>query len=155
MVSLSPSSPTSSTNPTNPTSPVSSAINTQPQAGTLGTGITVPGMSIAPQPRPRAAVSAGAREQARRDALQTGVRAEQKVQSEQEKQQNDAIASMGTVPGFDAYQSAKLPDAQFYAARDIYRNATIPDNRRAQRALSERSDRIHQEMVNQQYGSKQ
>lgn len=91
-----------------------------------------------------------ARTAARTTAMQTSTRAERTV-SAQEQQQNDTIAAMGTVPGFDAYSNTRIPDAAFYATREIYRNATIPDNRRAQRALSERSDRIHKQIVDSQY----
>jgi hypothetical protein len=51
-------------------------------------------------------------------------------------------------PGFAAY-SVTMPDVAFYAARDIYRDQHTVDNARALRALS--SDRLHQDMVNQQY----
>lgn len=54
-------------------------------------------------------------------------------------------------PGFDAYQNGRLPDGAFYAPREIYRNQRPVDNARAQRALSGGSDRLHQEMINQQY----
>jgi hypothetical protein len=58
---------------------------------------------------------------------------------------------MGTVPGFDQYQQVNLSDAVFYTSKEIYRNRTLPDNPRAQRALSQRSDRLHQEMIDEQY----
>jgi len=54
-------------------------------------------------------------------------------------------------PGFDAYQNGRLPDGAFYAPREIYRNQRPVDNARVQRALSGGSDRLHQEMINQQY----
>lgn len=88
---------------------------------------------------------------ARTMALQSVAQAEQVVLNAQEQQQADMISSMGTVPGFDTYSATRIPDAAFYTPREIYRNATIPDNRRAQRALSERSDRIHQQIVDSQY----
>jgi hypothetical protein len=61
------------------------------------------------------------------------------------------MASLSTVPGFSAYEQAKLPDIPFYKAEDIYRRATIADNARALRQLNQRSDRIHKEMVDEQY----
>lgn len=67
------------------------------------------------------------------------------------QQQNSVIDQMGSVPGFAAYQNAGLPDAPFYPAKDIYRGVVIRDNAQAQRALSQRSDRLHQEMINEQY----
>lgn len=59
------------------------------------------------------------------------------------------IASMATQPaGYQAY-SMMIPDVAFYAPREIYRNQVNVDNARLLRGLG--SDRLHQEMVNQQY----
>ena len=59
------------------------------------------------------------------------------------------IVSMATQPaGYQAY-SMMIPDAAFYAPREIYRNQVNVDNARLLRVLG--SDRLHQEMVNQQY----
>jgi hypothetical protein len=59
------------------------------------------------------------------------------------------ITRMATQPaGYQAYSFA-LADAPFYAPREIYRNQVNVDNARVLRQLS--SDRLHQEMVNQQY----
>jgi hypothetical protein len=121
---------------TSTTSPTSQ-INTSPQ---LGTGLTVSG--ITPQPT--------AQQQRRTQAAQTQ-RAERARQDPQQQQQAQQVAQMGTVPGFDQYQQVNLPDAVFYTSKEIYRNRTLPDNPRAQRALSQRSDRLHQEMIDEQY----
>jgi hypothetical protein len=60
-----------------------------------------------------------------------------------------SIASIATVPaGFDAYNVA-LRDVAFYAPKEIYRNQRVVDNARALRQMS--SDRLHQDMVDQQY----
>jgi hypothetical protein len=72
----------------------------------------------------------------------------------QKQQDNDlaggvSIARMAIVPaGFDAYNVA-LKDVAFYAPREIYRNQRTVDNARALRQLG--SDRLHQQMVEQQY----
>ena len=59
------------------------------------------------------------------------------------------IASMATQPqGYQAYAVA-MPDASFYAPREIYRNQANVDNVRLLRGLA--SDRLHQELVNLQY----
>lgn len=59
------------------------------------------------------------------------------------------IASMAIQPvGYQAY-SMMIPDVAFYAPREIYRNQVNVDNTRLLRSLG--SDRLHQEMVNQQY----
>lgn len=121
---------------TSTTSPTSQ-INTSPQ---LGTGLTVSG--ITPQPT--------AQQQRRTQAAQAQ-RAERARQDPQQQQQAQQVAQMGSVPGFDQYQKVNLPDAVFYTSKEIYRNRTLPDNPRAQRALSQRSDRLHQEMIDEQY----
>lgn len=62
---------------------------------------------------------------------------------------NVTIASIATQPvGFNAY-SYVLKDAPFYAVKEIYKNQAVVDNARAMRQLS--SDRLHQQMVDQQY----
>jgi len=72
----------------------------------------------------------------------------------QKAQDNDAaggvsIAQMARIPvGFEAYNIA-LKDVAFYAPKEIYRNQRTVDNARALRQLG--SDRLHQEMVEQQY----
>jgi hypothetical protein len=53
-----------------------------------------------------------------------------------------------TPVGFSAYNVA-LRDVAFYAPKEIYRNQRTVDNVRALRNLA--SDRLHQEMVDQQY----
>lgn len=50
---------------------------------------------------------------------------------------------------FNAYLTAQLRDAQFYAQKEIYKGQVNVDNARALRGLG--TDRLHQEMVNQQY----
>jgi len=123
---------------TSATSPTSQTTNT-PQ---LGTGLVVPGFN--PQP---------SLQQQRRAQAAEAQRAERAKRDPQQQQQAQQIAQIGTVPGFDQYTQAKLPDAIFYQTKEIYRNRTLPDNQRAQRALNQRSDRLHQEMINEQYRS--
>ena len=79
----------------------------------------------------------------------------QQKQAEQKKQPNEAAAGgvsmndfAATPAGFSAYQT-QLADAAFYAPKEIYRGQVNVDNRRAMRGLG--SDRLHQEMVRQQY----
>jgi len=61
------------------------------------------------------------------------------------------IASIAKQPqGFDSYMGA-LADAQFYAPKEIYRNQRVVDNARVLRGLTGGSDRLHQQMVDQQY----
>ena len=59
------------------------------------------------------------------------------------------IASMAIQPaGYQAY-SVMMPDVAFYAPKEIYKNQVNVDNVRLLRGLG--NDRLHQEMVNQQY----
>jgi hypothetical protein len=95
--------------------------------------------------------SATARQRALANARSANSSAQGQVRDSQTQQQEDALAAMATVPGFDAYQNAVIPDTQFYQPRDIYRGVVIRDNDRAQRALSQRSDRLHREMIDEQY----
>jgi hypothetical protein len=69
----------------------------------------------------------------------------------EEKKEEDKIAALSTIPGFSAYENARLPDLPFYKVEEIYKRVTLPDNQRAQRLLNQRSDRIHREMVDEQY----
>jgi hypothetical protein len=63
------------------------------------------------------------------------------------------ISSIATQPqGFDAYSQLMLRDAAFYKPYEIYKGQVNVDNARALRQLS--SDRLHQEMINQQYQRK-
>ena len=63
------------------------------------------------------------------------------------------IASIAIQPkGFDVYATLIIKDADFYAPKDIYGNQKTIDNARALRLLS--SDRLHQEMIDQQYKAK-
>lgn len=52
-------------------------------------------------------------------------------------------------PGFDAYSAFTLKDIAFYKPDEVYKNQVNVDNARALRQLS--SDRLHNEMVEQQY----
>ena len=52
---------------------------------------------------------------------------------------------------FTAYVNKQLADAQFYQTESIYRDQEPVDNRRSLRLLSGANDRLHQEMVNDQY----
>jgi hypothetical protein len=61
------------------------------------------------------------------------------------------LSSIATVPqGFNAY-SFVLKDAAFYEPKEVYKNQKTVDNIRLLRGLTGGSDRLHQEMVDQQY----
>jgi hypothetical protein len=59
------------------------------------------------------------------------------------------ISSIAVTPkGYEQY-TFTLSDARFYEPKEIYKNQSVTDNVRLLRGLG--SDRLHQEMVNQQY----
>lgn len=60
-----------------------------------------------------------------------------------------AIESIARQPANYAQYFTTIPDAAFYAPKEIYKNQKTIDNVKALRSLS--SDRLHQEMINQQY----
>lgn len=74
-----------------------------------------------------------------------------KTLDEQMANQSYVVATMSFVPGFEAYGQVRLPDAQFYAPREIYRGQQNVDNRRLLQGLTGGSDRRHADMVNSQY----
>lgn len=59
------------------------------------------------------------------------------------------IESIAKQPTNYAQYFTMIPDAAFYAPKEIYRNQKTIDNERAFRSLG--SDRLHQQMIDQQY----
>jgi hypothetical protein len=53
-------------------------------------------------------------------------------------------------PGFNSY-STVIPDQQFYAQREVYKNQRVVDNTKAARFLNAASEWLHEQMVDQQY----
>ena len=64
--------------------------------------------------------------------------------------QNVVIAAMGFTPGFQAY-SVIMPDGVGYRPYQVYPNQRNVDNARTLRRMSGASDRLHTQMVDQQY----
>jgi hypothetical protein len=64
--------------------------------------------------------------------------------------QGTVVALMGFVPGFDAYGTARIIDINGQQMARLYGRATV-DNRAALRGLTGASDRLHSDMVDQQY----
>ena len=50
------------------------------------------------------------------------------------------------------YTSLTIKDATFYKSEEVYRGQRNVDNQRLLRGLTGASDRVHQEMVDMQYG---
>jgi hypothetical protein len=67
--------------------------------------------------------------------------------------QNVVVQAMGFTPGFDAYGRVTLPDAQGYQPFEIYPGQRNIDNPAGRRFLTG-SDRLHADMVDQQYGGR-
>ena len=62
-----------------------------------------------------------------------------------------SLTAMAIVPvGYNAYSSI-IPDSTFYAPKEIYRNQKVVDNARAQRLLNGASDKVYEQMLEQQY----
>ena len=59
------------------------------------------------------------------------------------------IESIAKQPANYAQYFTMIPDVAFYEPKEVYKNQKTVDNARALRQLS--SDRLHQEMINQQY----
>lgn len=151
--SVSPASPTSvlqqqpvqqvQTQPSQQTS-----TSSQPQQQTSS--------SSSSQPSSRQAIQERRMEQARQQAVERGknLAKDMGAAASLEKQieiQGVVLSAMAYVPGFDAYGKTKIPDAMFYAPYQVYGNQKTIDNARASRRLFGGSDRLHQEMVDQQY----
>ena len=62
---------------------------------------------------------------------------------------NVTIESIAKQPANYAQYFTVIPDVAFYTPKEIYKNQKTVDNARALRQLS--SDKLHQDMVNQQY----
>jgi hypothetical protein len=62
---------------------------------------------------------------------------------------NVSIESIAKQPANYAQYFVMMPDVAFYAPKEIYRNQKTVDNVRALRQMS--SDKLHQQMVDQQY----
>jgi hypothetical protein len=87
--------------------------------------------------------------------LQTSTSMQQKASVNTNASDNEIaggvnISRMATAPvGYNQYLNLVIADAAFYAPKEIYKGQKTVDNVRALRQMS--SDRLHQEMVNQQY----
>lgn len=112
--------------------------------------------SSSSQPSQRQTLQERRMEQARQQAVERGknLAKDMGAAASLEKQmevQGVVLSAMAYVPGFDAYGKTKIPDAMFYAPYQVYGNQKTIDNARASRRLFGGSDRLHQEMVDQQY----
>lgn len=113
----------------------------------------VPPMPLQPLSR-GAAVTESIETQVNTESIQTQLSTEtvkKNVQSNDLAGSVD-IASIATQPkGYDLYSQLVIKDVAFYKVEDIYKNQRTIDNVRLMRGLQGGSDRLHQEMVDQQY----
>ena len=96
-------------------------------------------------------------EAAKTQAAQKGKEAQKEMNNAQNFEQQKAvqgvvIAAMGYSPGFDAYGKLFIPDGSGYKPFTVYNNQKNVDNARVGRGLFGATDRLHNEMVEQQYG---
>jgi hypothetical protein len=99
----------------------------------------------------QAAAREQAAESAKNNAGAVSAQMDSAASMEQQKElQSVVIGAMGFVAGFDAYSKSFIPDAVGYKPFEIYRGQRNIDTPAA-RGLLGRSDRLHQEMVDQQY----
>ena len=99
------------------------------------------------QARREAAAKAEAAEKGKNLASEMGKAADMESQKQI---QNVVIQAMGFTPGFDNYSKAALTDAPGYRPYSIYGGQRTIDNRNTARMFGG-TDRLHQEMINQQY----
>ena len=64
---------------------------------------------------------------------------------------NVTLESIAKQPANYAQYFTAIPDNAFYAPKEIYKNQKVVDNARTLRGLQGGSDKLHQEMINQQY----
>jgi hypothetical protein len=62
-----------------------------------------------------------------------------------------SIESIAKQPANYAQYFTMIPDVAFYQPKEIYKNQKVIDNAKTLRGLQSGSDRLHQDMVNQQY----
>ena len=108
-----------------------------------------------PAPSPRQELQARREAAAKAEAVEKGKNLANEMGKasdlESQKQiQNVVIQAMGFTPGFDNYSKAILSDAIGYKPYSIYGGQRTIDNRNTARMFGG-TDRLHQEMVNQQY----
>lgn len=123
---------------------------------TTSTTSTSSSTSSTTQPTARQNLQQARLEAARKQAVEKGTEAvkesgEARSMEQQKVTQGLIIAAMSFNPGFDAYNSVVMKDASFYKPFTIYGGQRTVDNRAASRGLFGSTDRLHNQMVDQQY----
>ena len=99
------------------------------------------------QARREAAAKADAVEKGKNLANEMGKASDMEAQK---AVQNVVIQAMGFTPGFDAYSKQLIVQQEFYKPYQVYGNQKTIDNRANLRMFGG-TDRLHNEMVEQQY----
>jgi hypothetical protein len=126
-----------------PAQPTSTALSQSPTQETKKTDGEIKSVASGSTNTAKARIEARAREVAQQSAGATTFEA-------QTATQGVVVALMGFVPGFDAYSTARITDVNGLQMARQYGRATV-DNRAALRGLTGASDRLHSDMVDQQY----
>ena len=126
-----------------PAQPTSTASSQSPTQETKKTDSEIKSVASGSTNTAKARVEARAREVAQQSAGASTFEA-------QTATQGVVVALMGFVPGFDAYGTARITDVNGLQMARQYSRATV-DNRAALRGLTGASDRLHSDMVDQQY----
>jgi len=126
-----------------PAQPTSTASSQSPTQETKKTDGEIKSVASGSTNTAKARVEARAREVAQQSSGATTFEA-------QTATQGVVVALMGFVPGFDAYGTARITDVNGLQMARQYGRATV-DNRAALKGLTGASDRLHSDMVDQQY----
>ena len=132
-----------------PAAPAPSAKNESGPTQSARTGDTKPAANPRQelQARRESAAKAQAAEKGKNLANEMGKAADMESQKQI---QNLVIEAMGFTPGFDSYGKAVLSDAAGYKPYTVYGGQRVIENRNTSRMFGG-TDRLHQEMINQQY----
>jgi len=112
--------------------------------------------SASSAPTSRQSIQQARVEAARKQAIEKGAEAvkesgQAKSMDAQVATQGLVIAAMGFTPGFDAYTTVVMRDVSFYRPYTIYPGQQTIDNRSASRGLFGSTDRLHNQLVDQQF----
>jgi hypothetical protein len=146
----------SSTQQTTATLAVESVQSTSSSSSSSSSTTTSSTTSTATTSTPRQTMQQARVEAARKEAISKGSEAvkesgEAKSMNAQVATQGLVIAAMGFNPSFDAYNNVVMRDVSFYKPFTIYGGQKTIDNRSASRGLFGATDRLHNEMISQQY----
>jgi len=146
----------SSTQQTTATLAVESVQSTSSSSSSSSSTTTSSTTSTTTASTPRQSLQQARVEAARKEAISKGSEAvkesgEAKSMNAQVATQGLVIAAMGFNPSFDAYNNVVMRDVSFYKPFTIYGGQKTIDNRSASRGLFGATDRLHNEMISQQY----